>query len=95
MVHALILRNDVDDDMPTAVMPAIERIARVIAAQRLSANADGSDPSAGSAVDMEWQVHVEDAYAVLRTLREPDAAMVEVGDIQVWERMIKAALGSV
>jgi hypothetical protein len=34
-------------------------------------------------------------YAVLRTLREPDAAMVEVGDIQVWERMIKAALGSV
>lgn len=79
--------------MPVSNVPAVERIARVIAAQRLSANADGGDPSASAAVDMEWESHVDDAYAVLRTLREPDAAMAAAGDAAMWDRMVRAALG--
>ena len=70
----------------------IERIARVLAGQRLSANAEGSDPSAGAAVDATWHEHVDDAMAVLRTLREPDERMAVAGDARVWERMILAAL---
>lgn len=78
--------------MPISTTPVIERIARVIAGQRLSANADGGDPSAASAVDMEWEDHVDDAYAILRTLREPDPQMVAAGDEAIWNRMIGAAL---
>ena len=70
----------------------VERIARVLAGQRLSANAEGQDASAGAKVDAEWRAHVDDAVAVLRTLREPDAQMAAAGDPAVWERMILAAL---
>lgn len=34
---------------------AIERIARVIAGERLSANAEGKEDSAGPEVDAAWQ----------------------------------------
>jgi len=77
--------------MPVSSTTALERIARVIAGQRLSANAEGVDPSAASAVDMEWEDHIDDARAILRTLREPDPEMAAVGDLEVWERMIAAA----
>ena len=70
----------------------VERIARVLAGQRLSANADGQSHHAAAAVDQAWQDHVHDAVAVLRTLREPDAAMAAAGDPAIWERMILAAL---
>lgn len=70
----------------------VERIARVLAGQRLSANAEGSEESAGKLVDAEWQEYLSDAVAVLRTLREPDRKMAAVGDPAVWERMILAAL---
>lgn len=73
--------------------PAIERIARVLAGQRISANGDGGNPSVGDAVDAAWHHHVDDAVAVLKTLREPDAAMAAAGDAAVWERMVLAALG--
>lgn len=79
--------------MPVSETPAIERIARVIAGQRLSANAKGGDPSAAGAVDMEWQSHVDDAVAILKTLREPDRSMAAAGDPQAWERMVEAAVG--
>ena len=72
---------------------AIERIARVLAGQRLSANAHGDEGSAGRAVDLAWLDHRDDAVAVLKTLREPDVAMAAAGDVAVWERMILAALG--
>jgi len=78
--------------MPVSTVPAIERIARVIAAQRLSINANGDDPSAGDAVDVEWESYRDDAEAVLRTLREPDEAMAAAGNAEVWERMVRAAL---
>lgn len=78
--------------MPISETPAVERIARVIAAQRLSSNAHGSEPSAGEAVDLEWEAYREDAYAILRTLREPDREMLAHGDERVWSQMIEAAM---
>ena len=70
----------------------VERIARVLAGQRLSANAHGDRSSAGEAVDASWRDHVGDAVAVLKTLREPDGKMAAAGDPAIWERMILAAL---
>lgn len=78
--------------MPVSELSSIERIARVLAGQRLSANAEGSDPSAGERVDAEWHAHVDDAVAVLRTLREPDLVMADAGDAEVWRCMVEAAL---
>lgn len=71
---------------------AIERIARVLAGQRLSSNAEGSEPSAGPDVDDAWPDYQADAIAVLKTLREPDEAMAAAGDAEIWQRMIAAAL---
>lgn len=78
--------------MPVSETPAVERIARVLAAQRLSSNADGVEPSAAKTVDLEWKAHRDDALAILRTLREPDSRMAANGDEQVWSRMIEAAI---
>ena len=80
--------------MPISETPAVERIARVLAGQRLSINAKGGEPSAGEAVDREWQGHIDDAVAVLKTLREPDHAMALAGDAEAWERMVEAALAT-
>ena len=78
--------------MPVSSTSLVERIARVIAARVLSSNAKGSDPSAGDLVDAVWRDFREDALSVIRTLREPDPAMAEAGDLEVWDRMIEAAL---
>jgi hypothetical protein len=78
--------------MPVSSTSIIERIARVIAGRVVSINAEGDDPSAGERVDQIWRDHREDALSVLRTLREPDPAMAEAGDVDTWERMIEAAL---
>ena len=78
--------------MDIANSTAIERIARVLAGQRISANAEGDTLSAGQLIDARWQEHLNDALAVLKTLREPDEAMAEAGDPLIWEAMIRAAL---
>jgi hypothetical protein len=78
--------------MPVSQTNAVERIARVLAGQRLSANAKGIEEAASRQVDSEWRDHRDDAIAVLRTLREPDPAMAAAGDPGVWERMVLAAL---
>ncbi len=78
--------------MPVSHMDVVERIARVIAARMVSSNAEGDDPSAGDRVDATWRDYREDALSILRTLREPDPAMAEAGDVGVWERMVEAAL---
>ena len=78
--------------MPVSTTDVVERIARVIAGRIVSSNADGSDPSAGDIVDRVWRDYRADALSILRTLREPDPAMAEAGDVAVWERMIEAAL---
>ncbi len=78
--------------MDVSLQPAVERVARVLAGQRLSANADGDTESAGGQVDAVWRDYLPDAVAVLKTLREPDAAMAKAGDPRVWEAMILAGL---
>jgi hypothetical protein len=78
--------------MDIAHTTAAERIARVIAGHRLSANGDGSSSSAGGLVDGSWRDHLDEAKAILHTLREPDAAMAQAGDAAVWERMVRAAI---
>jgi hypothetical protein len=78
--------------MPVSNTSIVERIARIIAGRIVSINAEGDDPSAGERVDAIWRNYAEDARSVLRTLREPDPAMAEAGDVAVWERMVLAAL---
>jgi hypothetical protein len=80
--------------MPISTTSAVERIARVIAGRILSINAEGGDPSAGDGVDAIWRDHRDDALSILRTLREPDSAMADAGDVETWERMVLAALAA-
>ena len=78
--------------MDVSTTPIVERIARVLAAQRISENAEGQTESAARDVDNACQDHRDDALAVLRTLREPDEAMAAAGDVAVWERMVRAGI---
>ena len=78
--------------MPVSHMTLVERIARVLAGWRVSANAEGDESSAGRLVDAAWPDHRDDALAILHSLREPDPAMAAAGDAMIWERMVQAAL---
>ena len=78
--------------MPVSELTAVERIARVLAGERASANAGGYLASAGDVVDDSWREHLDQARAVLHTLREPDAAMASAGDVATWRAMVEAAL---
>ena len=78
--------------MDVSTTPAIERVARVLAGQRISANGEGDAESAGREVDARWRDYLPDALAVLKTLREPDAAMARAGDVRIWEAMILVGL---
>lgn len=79
-------------DFDRALTSPIERIARTLAGHALSKNAEGDLASAGSVVDVLWPEYSDAALAVLRTLREPSAQMLAVGDAAVWDRMIRAAI---
>ena len=78
--------------MPESHRPLVERIARVLAATAHSSNAEGSDPSAADKVDQVWPENVNEALAVLHTMREPDQAMAAAGDTGTWSRMVEAAI---
>ena len=78
--------------MPVSEMPLVERVARVLAGAALSSNAEGSDPSAGDKIDLAWREHVNQALAVLHTMREPDEAQAAVGDAGMWRNMVEAAI---
>ena len=78
--------------MPVSEQPLVERIARVLAAAAHSSNAEGSDPSAGDKVDLVWREHVDQALAVLHTMREPDSEMARAGDSETWARMVETAI---
>lgn len=79
--------------MPISNQPLAERIARVLAGSALSSNMDGDSASAGDAVNRTWPDHLDQAMAVLHTMREPDEAMADAGDAETWTRMIETALG--
>ena len=79
--------------MPVSEKPLVERVARVLAGSELSSNAEGSDSSAGPEVDAHWRDHVNQALAVLHTMREPDEKMAADGDPETWARMVETAIG--
>jgi ketosteroid isomerase-like protein len=92
-VRPFRLSNEIEEArMEVSIQPAVERVARVLAGQRISANADGEQESAGKQVDAIWRDYLDDAVAVMKTLREPDQAMAQAGDPRVWEAMILAGL---
>ena len=78
--------------MPESNRPLIERIARVLAGEKLSSNAGGSNGSGGPEVDRTWHEHMSQAQAVLHTMREPDEAMAAAGDTETWRNMVEAAM---
>jgi len=78
--------------MPESNRPLIERIARVLAGEKLSSNAAGTNGSAGPEVDRTWPEHLDQAQAVLHTMREPDEAMAAAGDTETWRTMVEAAM---
>ncbi|MDP1911078.1 MAG: hypothetical protein Q8K85_22480 [Hyphomicrobium sp.] len=78
--------------MTEAHTPLVERIARVLAGTALSSNADGANPSAGRTVDECWPDYRDTALAVIRELREPDAAMAAAGDAAIWSNMVRTVL---
>ena len=79
-------------EIDRAVTAPVERVARALAGHALSKNAEGDLASAGAAVDTLWPDYSDAALAVLRTLREPSAGMLAVGDAGTWDRMINAAI---
>ena len=78
--------------MPESNRPLVERVARVLAGAAHSSNAEGSDPSAGEKIDRVWPEHLNQALAVLHTMREPDETMAAAGDLDTWKRMVEAAI---
>ena len=78
--------------MPVSEQPLVERIARVLAGAAHSSNAEGSDPSAGDKVDRAWKEHLNQAMAVLHTMREPDERMASSGDSETWAKMVETAI---
>ena len=78
--------------MPESNRPLVERVARVLAGAAHSSNAEGADPSAGEKVDMVWREHMNQALAVLHTMREPDEEMAAAGDANVWRKMVETAI---
>jgi len=78
--------------MPVSEQPLVERVARVLAGAAHSSNAEGSDPSAADKIDQVWREHVNQALAVLHTMREPDEQMAERGDPEIWSDMVETAI---
>ncbi len=78
--------------MPISDLPIVERVARVLAGETHSSNAEGADPSAAEKVDLVWPEYVNQALAVLHTMREPDEDMASAGDADVWRKMVEAAI---
>ncbi len=78
--------------MPESNAPLLERVARVLAGSELSSNAEGSNAHAGPDVDRAWRNYLNQAQAVLHTMREPDEAMAAVGDVEMWRNMVEAAI---
>ena len=78
--------------MPVSEQPLVERIARVLAGAAHSSNAEGTDPSAGDKIDSVWREHMNQALAVLHTMREPDEAQAAAGDVETWRNMVEVAI---
>ena len=76
--------------MAISEQPLVERMARVLAGAAHSSNAEGSDPSAADTVNLAWLEHVNQALALLHTMREPDERMASAAE--AWTRMVETAI---
>ncbi len=74
-------------------MILIERIARVLAGRHYSRNGLGEAhaESAAAIVDAQWPDFVDDAVAVLKTLRDPGEVLPDAAHAG-WHDAIEAAL---
>ena len=79
--------------MSDRTIPLPERIARVIAGEELSVNADGGNAHAATEVDESWPDHLAQAIAILNTIREPDSH-VDPADAAAWQRIIDSAIAN-
>lgn len=70
----------------------VERIARVLCGAEHSANAEGAEEHAAAHIDAHWRKHRNQALAVLKSIRETDAAGAAAGDPQTWTRMVEASI---
>lgn len=81
-----------------AITSPLVRVARVLTAENVSANAAGSQRSAGPEVDSSWYDQLDRARAVLKTLREPSPEMIDAGNAagsdpaEIWSAMIRVAI---
>lgn len=83
-------------------MTIIERVARALAGHHFSRNAEGAAPpdvAASELVDRHWRDYVDDAVAVLKTMRDADPRMIRAGEeaasqnvAAIWEAMVRAAV---
>jgi hypothetical protein len=78
--------------MDVANTTLAERIARALAGLDHSANGDGVERSASVSVDETWPGYLDQADAILRTIREPSARMAHTGDPQIWAAMVETAI---
>jgi hypothetical protein len=82
-------------------MTIVERVARVLAGEHYSRNAEGHAPEGASVsdiVDTRWREYLGEAVAVLKTIREPDEHMVaaaagQTSPAAIWQAMARAAAG--
>ena len=49
----------------------------------------------GAKVDLVWKEHVDQALAVLHTMREPDEQMASAGNAETWTKMVETAIAEV
>jgi hypothetical protein len=81
-----------------AITSPLVRIARVLTAENVSANAEGTQRSANSEVDASWYDQLDRARAVLNTLREPTPDMIDAGNAagsdpaEIWSAMVRVAI---
>lgn len=80
--------------MSDRTLPLLERVARVLAGAELSSNADGGNPHAADAVDDSWRDHLNQAVAILHTMREPDPEVTDAADAAAWRKLIDAAIAN-
>jgi hypothetical protein len=78
--------------MDVAQTTLAERIARALAGLDHSANGDGVERSASVSVDETWPGYLDQADAILRTIREPSPGMAATGDPRIWAAMVEAAI---
>lgn len=78
--------------MDVATTSLAERIARALVGLDHSANGDGIEQSASGSVDETWRGYLEQAAAILRTIREPSSAMAAAGDPRTWADMVEIAI---